>query len=149
MVVGHAEAHRRVAHLRVVGHVDEVAAGGELAAAGEAVAVHLRDHRLAELPDAHPALRDVARPVAVTARCVPGELLALVAAAELVAGREALARAAHDHHAHVRILVRLAQRREDRAAQRVVERVALLGAVQRDAPHVRRGIVDENHVLGH
>src|SRR4030095_12203822 len=100
VVVGHAEAHRRVSHLCVVGHVDEVTAGGELAAARKAVAVHLRDHGLAELPDAHPACRHVARPVAVTARRIPGQLLSRVAAAELVAGREARARAAHDHHAH-------------------------------------------------
>ena len=67
-VVGHAEADGRVTHLRVVGHVDEVAAGGELAAAGETEAVHLGDHRLAELPDAHPSLGDVTRPMAVPSR---------------------------------------------------------------------------------
>ena len=62
--VGRAEPHRRIADLGVLGDVDEVAAGGELAAAGEAVAVHLRDHRLGQVPDAHPALGDVAGPLA-------------------------------------------------------------------------------------
>ena len=90
--VGHAEAHRGIAHLRVLGDVDEVAAGGELAAAGEAVAVHLGDHRLGQVPDAHPALGDVAGPVAVAARRVDGQVVALVAAAEVVARGEATGR---------------------------------------------------------
>ena len=90
--VGHAEAHRRVAHLGVLGHVDEVAAGGQLAAAGQAVAVHLGDDRLGQVPDAHPALGHVAGPLAVAARRVVRHLLALVAAAQVVAGREATGR---------------------------------------------------------
>ena len=85
--VGHAEAHRRVAHLGVLGHVDEVAAGGELAAAGQAVAVHLGDHRLGQVPDAHPRLGDVAGPVALAARGEVRHVEALVAAAEVVARR--------------------------------------------------------------
>src|SRR5262249_39693357 len=105
--VGHAEAHGGVADLRVLGDVDEVAARRELAPAGEAVAVHLRDHGLREVPDPHPAGGHVARPVAVAAGGVDGRLQARVAARELVARREALAGAAHDLHAHVRIAVAL------------------------------------------
>ena len=137
--VGHAEPHRRVAHLRVLGHVDEVATGRELARAREAVAVHLRDHRLREIPDAHPALGDVARPRALAARRVVRHLEAFVAAAEVVAGRERRARAADDRDRHVGVLVVRAQRVEDRAAQRVDQAVALLGPVHRDAPDRRRG----------
>ena len=61
MHVGNAETHGRITHLRVFGHVHEVAAGRELAPAREAVAVHLRDHRLGEVPDAHPAGDHLAR----------------------------------------------------------------------------------------
>jgi hypothetical protein len=45
-------------------------------------------------------------------------LQTFVAAAELVARREALARAAQDHHAHVRVRVGLLQLADDSAAQR-------------------------------
>ena len=113
--VGNAEAHRRVAHLRVLGHVHEVATGRELAPAGEAVTVHLRDHRLGEIPDAHPTLGDVARPRAFAARRVIGHVEALVAAAEVVAGRERRARAADDRDATRRGRRRArAERLEDR-----------------------------------
>ena len=110
--VGHAEAHRRVAHLGVLGHVDEVAAGGQLAAAGQAVAVHLRDHRLGQVPDPHPRLGDVAGPVALPGRGEVRHLQALVPAAEVVAGGEAGAGAPHDRHAHLVVeVVGLAARR--------------------------------------
>src|SRR5262249_9048910 len=105
---------------------------------------------LREVPDAHPAFGHVARPLAVAARREERQRLALVPPAELVACREALARAADDLHAHVRICVALAQRRDDLAPQRVVHRVALLSTVQRDAPNVRRGGVDQyDGVVGH
>ena len=73
--VGNAEAHGGIAHLRVFGHVDEIATGRELARAGEAVAVHLRDDRLGEIPDAHPTFGDVARPRAFAAGRVIRHLL--------------------------------------------------------------------------
>ena len=79
--VGHAEAHRRVAHLGVLGHVDEVATGGQLAAAGQAVAVHLGDHRLGQVPDPHPRLGDVAGPVPLAGGGEVRHLEALVPAA--------------------------------------------------------------------
>ena len=94
--VGHTEAHRGISHLRVLGHVDEIATRRELARAREAVAVHLGDHGLGEIPDAHPAFGDVARPRAFTARRVVRHLLALVATAEVVARRERRTRAADD-----------------------------------------------------
>ena len=68
--------------------------------------MHLRDHRLGEIPDAHPALGDVARPRAFAARRVVRHLVALVAAAEVVAGRERRSRAADDRHRDVGILRR-------------------------------------------
>ena len=126
-----------ISHLRVLGHVDEIAPGRELARPREAVTVHLRDHGLGEIPDAHPAFGDVARPRAFAAGRVVRHLLALVPAAEVVARRERRTRAANDRHRDVGILVVRAQRLEDRAAQRVDEAVALLGPVHRDAPHTR------------
>ena len=111
--VGHAEAHRGVAHLGVLGDVDEVAAGRQLAATGEAVAVHLGDDRLGEVPDAHPALGDVARPLALAAGRVVRHVEALVAAAEVVAGREAGARAADDGDVDGIVLVALDQRLQE------------------------------------
>ena len=110
MHVGHAEAHRRVAHLRVLGDVHQVAAGGELAAARQAVAVHLRDHRLGQVPDAHPTLGDVTRPRPFSPGRVEGHLLTLVAAGQVVPGGERRAGAAHDLHAHRAVLIPLAQR---------------------------------------
>ena len=63
--VGRAhQPHRRIADLGVVGDVDDIAGGGEFGAAGKAIAVHLRDHGLGEIPDPEPALDDVARPLA-------------------------------------------------------------------------------------
>ena len=108
--VGHAEAHRRVAHLGVLGDVDEVAAGGQLAAAGQAVAVHLGDHRLGQVPDAHPRLGDVAGPLALAGRGEVRQVEALVAAAQVVAGREAGAGAADDRDPDVVVVVGLLQR---------------------------------------
>ena len=101
--VGDAEAHRRIADLGVLGHVDQVAAGRQLAAAGQAVAVHLGDDRLRQIPDAHPSVGDVARPLTLTGRGEERQLEALVAATEVVAGREALAAAPNDRDPHVRI----------------------------------------------
>ena len=142
--VGRAEAHRGVADLGVLGDVDEVAAGGELAAAGEAVAVHLRDDRLGQIPDAHPAVGDVTRPLALAPGGVVRQLVALVAAAEVVARGEARAGAADDRDAHVVVGVGGPQLLEELAPQRMVQRVALLGPVERDAADLRRGFVDED-----
>ena len=147
--VGHAEAHRGVAHLGVLGHVDEVATGGQLAAAGQAVAVHLRDHRLGQVPDPHPRLGDVAGPVPLPGCGEVRHLEALVPAAQVVAGREAGAGASHDRHPHLVVEVVGLERVDEVAAQRVVERVALLGAVEGDAPDVRRGVVDDDEGVGH
>ena len=110
MHVGHAEAHRRVAHLRVLGDVHQVASGGQLAAARQAIAVHLGDHRLGQVPDAHPTLGDVTRPRPFSPGRVEGHLLTLVAAGQVVPGRERRASAAHDLHAHRAVLIPLAQR---------------------------------------
>ena len=38
--------HRRIAYLRILGDVDQIAAGRELGATGQAIAVHLGDQRL-------------------------------------------------------------------------------------------------------
>ncbi len=144
--VGDSEPHRGIPHLRVLGHVDEVATGRELARAREAVAVHLRDHRLCEIPDAHPALGDVSRPRALAAGRVVRHLLALVPATEVVARGERRARTADDRDRHARVLVVGAQGVENRTAQRMDEAVALLGPVHRDAAHAWSRLVDDDHL---
>ncbi len=149
MHVGHTEANGGVADLGVFGDVHEVAARGELAAAGEAVPVHLGDHRLGEIPDAHPALGHVPRPLPVAAGRVVRHVETFVAAAEVVAGREAGAGAAHDLHAHVGIGVALAERVQDPAAKGVIQCVALLGSVEGHAPHLRCRLVDQDDVVVH
>src|SRR4029453_13794361 len=115
--VGHAEAHGRVADLGVVGDVHEVAAGRQLAAPGQAVAVHLGDLRLGQVPDVHPALGHVAGPRTGPARRVEGHLEALVPTAEVVAGGEARPGAADDRDVHGLVLVGLDQRLADVAAE--------------------------------
>lgn len=146
--VGHPEAHRRVPDAGVVGHVDQVAAGGQLAAAGQTPPVDLGDDRLGQVPDAHPRVGHVTGPEALASRGEVGEVVALVAVAELVAGAEAAPRAADDRHADLGVLIRLAQRVENPSTHGVVERVALVGPVQRDAADPLGGRVDE-HGVGH
>ena len=147
--VGHPEADRGVAHPRVRGHVDEVAPGGQLAAAGQAVAVHLRDHGLLQVPDPHPGLGDVAGPVPLAGRGEVGVVVALVAAAEVVPGREARARTPHDRHVDVVVEVSGLERLDELAPEGVVQRVALLGPVERETADVGGGVVDEDERVGH
>ena len=112
--------------------------------------MHLRDHRLRQVPDAGPVAGDLTLELAFAGRePVGGRAGVGRVAAEVVAGGEALARAADDRHAHVGVGVGFAQREDDLAAQRRVERVALLRPVQRDAPHHRRGVVHQDHGVGH
>ena len=80
---------------------------------------------------------------------VVGQLQALVAATEVVAGREARAGAPHDADPDLGVGVGLPQGVDDLAAQRVVEGVALLGPVQGDPAHPRRGIVDDDDGVAH
>ena len=148
--VGRAEPNRRVADPRVFGDVHDVAPGRELAPAREAVAVHLRDHRLGEVPDAHPVPGDLALELAFARREPVGGRAGVVGIpAEVVAGREALPGAADDRHPHVGVGVGFPQGEDDLASQRGVERVALLRPVQRDAPHHGRRVVDEDHRVAH
>ena len=143
--VGHAEAHRGISHVRVFGHVDEVATRRELARTREAEPVHLRDHRLGQVPDAHPPFGDMTRPCTVTTGRVVRHLEPFVATTQVVAGRERRARAADDRDRHIRVLIVCAQRFEDRTPQRVDQAVALLGPVHRDSAHPRSRLVDQDH----
>ena len=148
LVVGRAHRpHRRIADLRVLGDVDEVTCDGELRAPGQAPAVDLGDDGLGHVPHAEAALDDVPGPLALAAGRVerqgadPGEV---------VARREAGARAPQDDDPHRRILVRRLKGREQLPAQGVGEGVALLGPVQGQAPDVRRRIIDqEDGLVGH
>ena len=147
--VGRAhEAHRRIADLRVLRHVDEVAGGGQLAAAGQAIPVHLGDHRLGEVPDLEPPVHHVARPVPVAPRGGIGPPLGEIGA-EIIARGEADAGAPHDGHAHRLVPVGAAERVEELAAKLVAERIALLGAVERHPAHARsRGVDHDEAVRG-
>ena len=150
LVVGRAhEARGRVADLRVLGDVDEIAARRELAAPGQAVAVHLGDDGLGEVPDPEPAVDDVARPLSRAARRVV-RLVDGIVRAEIVARAEGRSRAPKHGDLHGGIGVGLLERGEDRAAQLVVERVALLGPVHREAPDAGARVIDDKHVArGH
>ena len=142
--VGRAQhAHHRVAELRVLGDVDEVAGGSQLGPPGHRVAVHLRDHRLGEVPQLRPPLGDVARPRAVASRCVERATLGQ-ARLQVVTRREAGPGAADDGDAHRRVTVgRVERRRRARSRSGVADRVALLGPVEGEAPDPGRGVVHE------
>ena len=47
---------------------------------------------------------------------------------------------------HFGVGVGFLERPQDAAAQVVIERVALLGPVERDAPYLGRGVVDEYEI---
>ena len=127
--------------------VHEVARGDELGTAGHRVTVNLRDHRFGEIPNSEPAVGDVARPVPSAARGVvrPG----LVAALQVVARGETLTRAAHDRHVRARVGIGGFERVEEFGAHSVVDRVPLLGPVERDAPNLLRRVVDRDELVGH
>lgn len=148
--VGRAhQPHRRIADLRILGDEHHVAGGGELRAAGKAIAMHLRDHRLGEIPDREPAVHHMARPLSGTASGVIG-LAGAVVGRQIVPCRKRRARPAHDHHRDVRIAIGGLQRLENLLAQQIAERVALLRPVEGDTPHPRQRIVNENmRVRGH
>ena len=73
------EARGRVADLGVRGDVDQVAARRQLSSSRQAIAVHLGDDGLGEVPDPEPAVDDVARPLARAARGEYGWSTALFA----------------------------------------------------------------------
>src|SRR5215472_15304221 len=149
VVVGHAEADGWISHLRIVGDIDQIATRGELAPASKAVAVHLGDHRLGELPDTHPALRYVPRPMPFAGRREPREFLSRVSAPQVVSRREGATRTPEHHDAYLGILIRLLQRRDDLAAESVVQGIALLGAIERDPSNLRGRLVQQYECVGH
>ena len=145
--VRHAEPDRRIADASVVGDVDEVAARRELAPTGHAPAVDLGDHGLRQIPDAHPRVGDVSRPVSLAARGEVGLGEAAVSVAQLVAGGEARARTPHDRDADLRVVVGLRQRVQEFTSHRMVECVPLVRTVQGQASDPVPGIVDQQDAL--
>ena len=105
MHVRNAEPHGGVAHLRVLGNEDQVAAGGELTPSGQAVPVHLGDHRLGQIPDTHPAVRDVPRPGTLAGRSEVRQVEALVPVRQVVACTETLAVPPQDGDPHLRVSI--------------------------------------------
>src|SRR3546814_8298786 len=69
--------HWRVADLGVLGDIDQVTGGCELRAARKAVAMHLRNDRRGEIPDAKAAFDDMARPKSDATRSMIGPSLTL------------------------------------------------------------------------
>src|SRR2546425_7313646 len=59
------------------------------------------------------------------------------------AGAEVAARAAHGNHANARVEIRLFQRREQRIDHRGIDRVALIGAVERRSQHTAGNLHDD------
>ena len=98
------------------------------------------------VPHLEPVVDDVAAPPTVGLR--DGALDVAVRRAEVVPRREARPGAADDDDRDVAVAVGPAQLVEQRAAQGVVECVALRGPVQRQAPNTRQRVVDEQHIVG-
>ena len=138
------QAHRRVADRRVLGHVHEVAGRGQLGPAGQAVAVDLGDDRRGHVPHLEPVVDDVARPPTVDLGDRALDVV-VAARAEVVAGREARPGAPDDDDRDLGVAVGGPQPVEQRAAQGVVERVALGRSVQRQAADPRRRVIDQQH----
>jgi hypothetical protein len=133
---------------RVVGRDHEVAVQREVAAARDAVAVHLRDHRDAAVPDLAPEVpvrrgeRDV-----LLDRAGRDVRALLLGGVDVVARAERRTRAAQHDHARLAVRLRVAHRIDDLALQCGVQRVALLGAVERDALHVPDALDGDGLVL--
>jgi hypothetical protein len=68
---------------------------------------------------------------------------------QIIAGREARPCAADDRDRDIAVAIGRFERLENFGTQPVVQRIALLRAVQRDASHPRPRIVDENMLIGH
>ena len=142
--VGRAhQAHGRVADLRVLGDVDEVAGRGQLGAAGQAVAVHLGDERRGHVHHLEPALEDVAGPAPVGRGRRPRERFGAVLG-QVVAGREAGTGAPDDDHPHLGVGVAGPQLLEQLGPQRVGERVALGGPVEGQAADGRCRVIGQH-----
>ena len=141
-------ADRRVADLRVVSDIDQIARRGQLGAAGQAVAVHLSDDRRGQVHDLEPALQHVARPRSVGPRDRPRRWFGRILG-EVVARREARPGAADDDDAHRSIGIGGAEGVEQLGAQPVRQRVALVRPVERQSADGRGRIVDQHQWLGH
>ena len=144
MHVGNAEPDGGVTHLRILGNEDQVAARGEFTASGQAVPVYLRDHRLGQIPNAHPPVSDMPRPRTFSGRGEIGQVEALISIGQVVAGTEALAVSPQNRHADVGVAVVILQGAEDVASQRVIEGISLLRSVERNAANARLGLIDLN-----
>jgi hypothetical protein len=130
--------------LGILGNEDQVAARGKFASSSQAVPVHLRDHRLGEIPNTHPPVSDVPRPGTFTGRREIGQVEALIAISQVVSGTEALAIPSEDGHADIRVSIVILQRAKDVASQCVIEGVSLFRPVERNAANARLGLVDLN-----
>ena len=143
--IRYPEAYRGVAHLGIVRHVHQVATGGQFTAARQAETVHLGDHRLGQVPDSHPALGDMSRPLAVAAGRIERVAQAGIAAAKVVTGGKAAARPANNLHPDAVIAIPLLQGMQGLTPQRVVERIALVRAVKGYAPDALGGLIHQHY----
>src|SRR5208282_6871210 len=142
-------AHGRVADLRILGDVDEIARGREFSSSREAVSVDLRDDWRRHVPHLKPSVDQMARPNSLAWRNVARKRLA-GRLRKVIAGAETFAVAANDNRADARIDIGLTQGIEEFGAQTIGKRVALVGTVERDAPNTRLRIVDlDEFVIAH
>src|SRR5947208_2394078 len=87
----------RIADLRIVGDIDEIAGGSQFASSRQAITVHLRDNRFRQIPDAERAFDHVSSPLPGAARRVVRLAFGIVAA-QVVASRETYPCTAQDTH---------------------------------------------------
>ena len=103
--------------------------------------MNLGDERRGHVPQLEPTGDDVAGPPAVGRGRVP--LNRRIALAQVVSGREAGPRPADDDRRHLPVVVGRPQRVEQGLAERLVQGVALLRPVQRQAPYPGKRIVHQ------
>ena len=117
---------------------DQVAGQRDLEPAGDREALDRGDERLARR-----ALDDAREAAVADPRALAGD-----EGLEVHAGAEARARAGEDADREVAVGVELVERRGDPLGQRQVDRVARLGAVERDEQHAVAAL-GEDGLVGH
>ena len=144
------EVNLRLAEHRVVGGDGQVAEHRELAAPAQAVALHRRDHRLAQRPGRHQAPHADAQSLVVLQGVMPPRHLAGVVAVRTDVESDAKAPSFRPQHDDARVgrLIGLAQHPLHLQPELHAERVELGRAVQRDDADLAVGLV--KHLLfGH
>ena len=140
--------------LRVVCREDDIAAGGQHPAGIDAIALDHRDDRLGEIAPADEQIEIVFLELVVGLDARLGAqgfaVSERIGGAEIVAGGEIPAAAAHYEHADIAVRLRLRKARIDLVEHAIALRVAVFGTVERDGgygPVGRIGDVLERHPI--